>query len=226
MKAALVVKKEAGKGQVVHLRSGVTLIGRKQGCQVRIPSSAVSRHHCQVQLQSDQIIVKDLNSVNGTFVNGKRIKGLKAVSPGDLLQVGPVVFLVHCPGLPAKTPPHNNQLEDNLDVDPLDEIEAMDEAEAPEESVIALVPEEESPSSKKRASSSDPTVTNLKALSSENKKSKRTTKASPPSKPKIEVEPEEEEEETPDASAILNDGYQSPPNNNDLRSLLSQLDDE
>jgi pSer/pThr/pTyr-binding forkhead associated (FHA) protein len=76
-----------------------SVIGRRQDCQLRIPTRDVSRQHCELLKQNNELLVKDLGSSNGTFVNGKRIaeSPLKA---GDRLRIGPVAFVVQIDGQP------------------------------------------------------------------------------------------------------------------------------
>jgi pSer/pThr/pTyr-binding forkhead associated (FHA) protein len=70
-------------------------MGRGQGCVVRIPSADVSRLHCRLRIEADGLVrVEDLESVNGTFINGTQIHGLEIVRPGDRLGLGPVTFVV------------------------------------------------------------------------------------------------------------------------------------
>lgn len=69
-------------------------MGRQQGCQVRINSSLVSRKHCEVFEKKGLLLVKDLGSSNGTFVNGKRIADQQVLEIGDELSVGPIRFRI------------------------------------------------------------------------------------------------------------------------------------
>ncbi|HEX8201294.1 MAG TPA: FHA domain-containing protein [Isosphaeraceae bacterium] len=85
--------RSGGQGPV-KLGPGVTTVGRQEDCQLRINSSQVSRKHCQFFEQKGQLLVKDLGSSNGTFVNGKKIQGQKVLRPGDELTVGQVRFRV------------------------------------------------------------------------------------------------------------------------------------
>lgn len=50
--------------------------------------------------EDDELVVRDLNSSNGTYVNGERISGERELVPGDLLTVGDVVFVVRIDGHP------------------------------------------------------------------------------------------------------------------------------
>jgi pSer/pThr/pTyr-binding forkhead associated (FHA) protein len=94
MDVQLVLVKGAPKRQTLRLRSEETIVGRREGCDVRIPSAKVSRRHCRLSVQDDVLMAEDLDSANGTYVNGERIGGLVAVRPGDRLEIGPVTFEV------------------------------------------------------------------------------------------------------------------------------------
>src|SRR5205807_2109285 len=80
--------------QVIRLQSEETIIGRQQGCDLRIPSSLVSRRHCRLSFRDDCLMLEDLASSNGSFVNGAAVKGQEVVRPGDLVRIGPVTFRV------------------------------------------------------------------------------------------------------------------------------------
>ncbi len=82
------------KRQSLRLRSAETIIGRQHGCDLRIPSASVSRRHCRLSVQDGFLMVEDLDSANGTFVNGERVATTTAVKPGDKLEIGPVTFVV------------------------------------------------------------------------------------------------------------------------------------
>jgi pSer/pThr/pTyr-binding forkhead associated (FHA) protein len=78
----------------VRLRKTATLIGRQKGCDIRIPSDEISRRHCLLYLDKGKLTVEDLNSANGTFLNGQRIQNREMLKPGDRITVGPLVFRV------------------------------------------------------------------------------------------------------------------------------------
>lgn len=71
----------------VSLRAEVTL-GRDPTCTVPIDDGYLSRRHCCVVARGEQVVVRDLGSYNGTFVNGQRIHEECFVLPGDVLKVG------------------------------------------------------------------------------------------------------------------------------------------
>jgi pSer/pThr/pTyr-binding forkhead associated (FHA) protein len=70
------------------------LIGRGPDCDLRLPVSSVSRHHCLLHVTQDSVSVTDLGSANGTFVNGQRVRSQMALQSGDLLGVGTCQFVV------------------------------------------------------------------------------------------------------------------------------------
>ena len=93
MDVRLVLEKKRKRIQVLHLRSEETVVGRQKGCDLRIPSSEISRRHCLLSTQKGYLTVEDLESANGTFVNDQLISGKQAVRPGDRITIGPVTFL-------------------------------------------------------------------------------------------------------------------------------------
>src|SRR5262245_7781481 len=94
MDVQLVVERGSRKRQTIHLRSEDTIVGRREGCDLRIPSGEVSRRHCRLSVRDGVLMVEDLHSSNGTFLNGMRVTDNQVVQPGDRLEVGPVLFRV------------------------------------------------------------------------------------------------------------------------------------
>ncbi|HEV2776749.1 MAG TPA: FHA domain-containing protein [Solirubrobacteraceae bacterium] len=64
-----------------------TVIGRSSGCDFVISHNSISRRHAMLTRDGDRVIVTDLGSTNGTFVNGRWITQAE-VLPGDKLQLG------------------------------------------------------------------------------------------------------------------------------------------
>ncbi len=90
----LVVEKHGKRSKAVELRADSAHIGRAHGNEVRIPSADVSRRHCLLRVDDGLLKAEDLESVNGTYLNGDLIIGEAVVRPGDRLEVGPVTFVV------------------------------------------------------------------------------------------------------------------------------------
>jgi hypothetical protein len=93
MDVKLVVER-GGRRRELVVRSREAVLGRGRGNAIRIPSPEVSRQHCRLHVTDGYLEAEDLDSVNGTFVNGFKISGRHPVRPGDRLEVGPVLFRV------------------------------------------------------------------------------------------------------------------------------------
>jgi hypothetical protein len=65
------------------------VIGRAAGAGLLLPSIEVSRAHCRIAFADGCVSVTDLNSTNGTFVDGERIAGVAPLPPGSVLRIGP-----------------------------------------------------------------------------------------------------------------------------------------
>jgi predicted component of type VI protein secretion system len=99
MEVVLVMFRADGQRRSFPLTHSVTVIGRREDCDLRIPLTEVSRKHCRVIRSEDSIRLEDLGSSNGTYHNGARIQET-AVQPGDQVQIGPVIFTVQVDGFP------------------------------------------------------------------------------------------------------------------------------
>jgi pSer/pThr/pTyr-binding forkhead associated (FHA) protein len=64
------------------------VIGRDPDCDRVLDSPVVSGHHARVARSASRIVIEDLGSSNGTFVNGQRVNGTLAVKDGDLISLG------------------------------------------------------------------------------------------------------------------------------------------
>lgn len=99
MEVNLVFIKKDRSTQSFPLPSAVTFIGRQQDCDLSIPLSVVSRRHCEVYSEFGKVMVRDLKSRNGTFVNDESIQEVQ-VKAGDTLKIGPIRFVVQIDGVP------------------------------------------------------------------------------------------------------------------------------
>ena len=101
MNVVLVTFKPDGSRVKVPLTSATVTLGRGDECAVRIPTAKVSRKHCELSLADDALRVRDLDSANGTFVNGDRVTEV-SLSAGDVLRVGRVCFTIQIDGQPTE----------------------------------------------------------------------------------------------------------------------------
>jgi pSer/pThr/pTyr-binding forkhead associated (FHA) protein len=101
MEIRLVV--EQGRScRVLPLPQRVVTLGRSRRCTVRLAAARVSRSHCRLyRVKPGFVVAEDLQSTNGTRLNGDRLNGLQVVRPGDRLKVGPFAFVVEYELTPA-----------------------------------------------------------------------------------------------------------------------------
>ena len=67
------------------------IVGRDDTCDIRIASQTVSREHCSIERNGEELIVRDLNSTGGTYHNGQRVNQL-TIEDGTEIAVGPAVL--------------------------------------------------------------------------------------------------------------------------------------
>lgn len=83
----------AGEGRPIVLDKAVVFVGRHPECDVVLKSSRkVSRKHCCLAQVDDRIVIRDLGSMNGIQLNGKRVTREASVSVGDEITIGDVVY--------------------------------------------------------------------------------------------------------------------------------------
>jgi pSer/pThr/pTyr-binding forkhead associated (FHA) protein len=100
MQVVLVMFRADGERRSFSIVRDMTVVGRREDCDLRIPLGEVSRKHCRLIKDGEAIKVEDLGSSNGTFHNGQRVRE-GTLAPGDTIQIGPVTFMVQIDGVPA-----------------------------------------------------------------------------------------------------------------------------
>ena len=88
----IVLEPKASKGTALGVANEITF-GRAAGCTVSVPDDTyVSQVHARVFGDQGNIIVEDLGSTNGTYVNGNRLTAPHVLQPGDRIQIGSTVL--------------------------------------------------------------------------------------------------------------------------------------
>jgi pSer/pThr/pTyr-binding forkhead associated (FHA) protein len=152
MQVVLVMFRGDGERRSFSIVHDVTVIGRREDCDFRIPLAEISRKHCRLIKDGDALRAEDLGSSNGTYINGLRVQEAQ-LQPGDTLKVGSVMFVVQIDGVPGDEdlenftlPPENasegsrspeSELEDEM-LNPTAQSEA---GHAPAEDVAVTSPE-------------------------------------------------------------------------------------
>ena len=79
------------EGPDITLDRAMVVVGRHPNCDTRLNSLRVSRHHCCITREDDQVVVRDLGSTNGIRINGMRVETGR-LRPGDELSIAHVRY--------------------------------------------------------------------------------------------------------------------------------------
>ena len=92
--ASLLIRRGPGAGSRFILKGDTTVIGRHGDCDLRLDDVTVSRRHAVIERSADRYVLRDLGSLNGTYVHLERI-GETPLRHGDELRIGryELVFL-------------------------------------------------------------------------------------------------------------------------------------
>ena len=111
MDVRLVMFLDDGERRDFPLTKERTTVGRTVDCDLRVPLSSVSRRQCELIMEGNALVLRDLGSSNGTYHNNTRVQEV-TVEPGDEIKVGPVVFTVVIDGKPEKITPSTESDDD------------------------------------------------------------------------------------------------------------------
>ena len=101
--AKLVILNQGMTGRIFDLNVERTTVGRVEDNTFQIADGSVSSHHAEIILQGTDIVIKDLNSTNGTFINGEKVTET-ILKPGQTLRLGQVELKID-DGKPVTAPP-------------------------------------------------------------------------------------------------------------------------
>jgi len=101
----LVILNQGLTGQSHELKADSTTIGRVEDNMFQIGEPSVSSHHCEVLLRGGDVVIRDLNSTNGTFINNQKVAE-SVLKPGQTLRLGNVELRLDAGagGAPAPAP--------------------------------------------------------------------------------------------------------------------------
>ena len=100
--AKLVVLSAGMTGRTHELKVDKTTIGRVEDNTFQIAEPSVSSHHCEVLLRGPEVVVRDLNSTNGTFINGEKVSET-VLKPGQVLRLGQIEMRLEADAPPSPT---------------------------------------------------------------------------------------------------------------------------
>jgi hypothetical protein len=102
--ARLLVKSDGFNNQIIDLKLGVNRVGRSSENDFQIEHPTVSSTHCELTIVGDELVVRDCDSTNGTFVAGDPIKEAR-LSAGQSFCVGDIELLVESTDVRVEIPP-------------------------------------------------------------------------------------------------------------------------
>src|ERR1051326_1335677 len=81
-------------GPAIDIAKDMTLVGRKEDCDLRLDHKSVSKMHCVIVKTDGLLLLRDLGSTNGTRVNGQRVRRA-ALLPNDQVHIASVRYKVY-----------------------------------------------------------------------------------------------------------------------------------
>ncbi|MBQ7529808.1 FHA domain-containing protein [bacterium] len=94
------------------------VIGRDINCDILLCNESISRRHAEVIRDSECWLLRDLDSANGTFVNGQRINGEVVLVDGDVVTLGDINLTFEGPSHPIMTPGSTPEPINRMNIDP------------------------------------------------------------------------------------------------------------
>ncbi len=85
--ASITIVEGIDTGRSYTFDSGEVLLGRHRGCQLVLNLSTISRRHARIFPEGGDFLIEDMRSLNGTYVNGQRIKAPRRLSNGDTIRI-------------------------------------------------------------------------------------------------------------------------------------------
>jgi hypothetical protein len=103
MMPKLIVKSSEPVPRAIELKPGMNRFGRSQGNDDLLNDPAISEQHCEILVEDSFVLVRDLNSTNGTYIEQQRILESELYS-GQTLRIGPVEMILEMPSVRVALP--------------------------------------------------------------------------------------------------------------------------
>jgi pilus assembly protein CpaF len=135
MPFSVILTEKGGATQRLDFESEEITIGRVDENDICLPKGNISKKHTKIVVKDGKIIVLDLKSTNGTYVNGKKLAGPLVITPTDKIYVGDFILNVEPPDMqPAESPAEEN---DAVTEEPIRSRQGSDSDEAADQPVYS-----------------------------------------------------------------------------------------
>jgi pSer/pThr/pTyr-binding forkhead associated (FHA) protein len=124
-------------GPAIEIVKDLTLVGRREDCDLRLEHKSVSKTHCVIVKTDGMLMLRDLGSTNGTRVNGQRVRRAMLL-PDDQLHVASYKFKVQFG--PDSEPPKPEEHTQHLDAEEVADLLRQAKRGPLEDSVEDVVP--------------------------------------------------------------------------------------
>jgi serine phosphatase RsbU (regulator of sigma subunit) len=114
---AILMLLQGGQAIPFELKQDETVVGRLPECDIQFNSNLISRKHARLLRQGDEIVLEDLGSGNGTFLNGQRIEGPVTLAHDDRIKFGPILTRFEAAGGKRREPLADNIRDSSVVID-------------------------------------------------------------------------------------------------------------
>src|SRR5258708_4234175 len=121
MPFSVILTEKGGATQRLDFESEEITIGRVDENDICLPKGNISKKHTKIVVKDGKIIVLDLKSTNGTYVNGKKLAGPQVIAPTDKVYIGDFILNIEPPDLEQDLPQADEQPELHQDEEPTDQ---------------------------------------------------------------------------------------------------------
>src|SRR5438309_3765258 len=104
MSFSVILTEKGGATQRLDFDAEEITIGRVDENDICLPKGNISKKHTKIVYKDGKIIVLDLKSTNGTYVNGKKLTGPAVVTPHDQIYIGDFILNVEPPAVQEDVP--------------------------------------------------------------------------------------------------------------------------
>jgi pilus assembly protein CpaF len=96
------IREKDGEERRLMFQEEEVTVGRAKGSDIMLPRNNISKRHARLVDKDDKVVLVDLRSTNGTYVNGRRITAPEIITPADKIYIGDFIIRVEAAAAPAR----------------------------------------------------------------------------------------------------------------------------